>query len=439
LQSYFGRAILNYKDRYLLTATVRADGSSRFGSNNRYGYFPSFSAAWDVSQESFFSAAANKIDQFKIRVGYGRTGNQEFPAGSSQQQFGFIFNGNGARGQLTNANPDLQWQSDEQINAGVDLAFFNNRLTFTADYFRKTTTDLLLPNTPAQPAAPGTAVIWENIAGEILNKGVELALGSTILDQPDGFGLSINANATFIRNEVSGLAGAISTGELNGAGLSGARVQVIQNGLPINAFYTAQFEGIDPATGQSIYTEVDGSRALSYVGNPNPRTLLGGGLTARYKKLSLVANVTGALGVDIYNNTFNSVVNVNQIQGGRNIAVANFEAPVREALSNPPAPSSRFIEDGSYLKMSNMTLSYSVGDLGKVFKGVSVYATGQNLFVITDYTGFDPEVNTNKSVSPSAPNPGTGAQSTSGIPSVGIDYIGYPSARTFTFGVNVSL
>ena len=387
-----------------------------------------------MSRESFFSIAA--INQFKVRVGYGRTGNQEFPAGASQEQFTFLFNGNGAQGQLTNRNADLKWQSDEQYNAGFDLGLFNNRLTLTADYFRKTTTDLLFPTTPGQPAAPGSVVTWQNLNGKVLNKGVELALNSTFIDQPEGFGLSINGNATFIRNEVSGLSGPIFTGELNGQGLSGVQVQTIANGFPINAFFTQRFEGIEPTTGQSIYAD----RGLSqYVGNPNPRAILGGGINARYKKLSLVANVNGVSGVDVYNNTFTSVVNVSQIRTGRNIALVNFEAPVKEALSNAVAPSSRFIVDASYLKLSNLTLSYGIGDLGKVFKGANVYLTGQNLFVITKYDGFDPEVNTNKSVSSSNLSANSGAQPSNGVPSVGIDYIGFPPARTFTLGVNVSL
>jgi iron complex outermembrane receptor protein len=263
-----------------------------------------------------------------------------------------------------------------------------------------------------------------------------MALTSTILDQPNGFGLSINGNATFIKNEVSGLLGPIFTGDLNGQGLSGVQVQAITNGYPINAFFVQRFQGIDPTTGQASYA--DQGRA-QYVGNPNPRAILGGGFAARYKKLSLTANVTGVSGVEVYNNTFNSVVNVSQIRTGKNIALANFEAPVKEALSNPVAPSSRFIEDASYLKLSNLTLSYSIGDLSRVFKGANVYVTGQNLLVLTDYNGFDPEVNTNKASSTVPSNAGTGAPPSSGVPSVGIDYIGYPPARTFTIGLSVSL
>ena len=417
LQSVFGRVILNYKNRYLVTGTLRSDGSSKFGSNHRYGYFPSFSAAWDISQESFFKV--DNLNQFKIRAGYGRTGNQEFPAGSSQGQY--TFSNNGGLGQANNPNPNLKWQSDAQYNVGLDLGFFNNRIGFTMDYFRKTTTDLLFPSSPIQPA-PGTSVVrWVNLDGSIVNKGVEAALTTNIVDN-ERFGLGFNINATFIRNTVSGLPAPIYTGQLHGQGLSGVLSETIQNGLPINAFYTREFISIDPTTGQASYVN---NGEFRYVGDPNPKTLLGSSLTARYRKLSLIANATGVFGQLIYNNTLNSVGNVGQLGAGKNIALVNLDNPVVEALSNPLTASSRFLEKGNYLKLSNLTLSYAFGNVGKVFKGANVYAIGQNLFVITKYTGFDPEINANKSVN--------------GVPSAGIDYTGYPTARVFTFGINFSL
>ena len=424
LQSFFGRAILNYKGRYLLTATARADGSTKFGANNKYGYFPSVSAAWDISQESFFKV--ENINQLKARVGYGRTGNQEFPAGSAQGQYSFSSNGTtGATGQLTNANPDLKWQSDEQYDAGLDFSLFNNRVTFTADYFYKKTTDLLYPTVPVQPAAPGgTAVTWKNLDGTIVNKGVELTLGVTAIETPR-LGLSFNANATFIKNMVSGLpaTAVIQTGTLNGQGLSDVYSEVIQNGLPINAFFLQTFNGIDPTTGLPTYAD---NGAAHYAGNPNPSAIAGLSTTIRVQKLSLTANFNGVFGNKIYNNTFNSALNVSQIgTPAKNIALAVYQSTPKESLASAVAPSTRYLESGNYVKLSNVTLSYALGDLGKVFKGASIYAIGQNLFVITNYQGFDPEVNTNKAVN--------------GTPSAGIDYAGYPTARTFTFGVNFSL
>ena len=418
IQSYFGRVALNYKQRYLLTATMRADGSTKFGANNRYGYFPSVSAAWDVSQEDFFKLEA--VNQFKVRVGYGRTGNQEFPAGSAVAQTGFL--NNGVQTPLTNANRDLKWQSDEQYNAGIDLGFLNNRLTLTADYFYKKTTDLLFPTIPVQPAAPSQTVTWKNLDGAVVNKGVELLANVSAVDNTR-FGVNISANATFIRNNVSGLTAPIPTGTLNGQGLTGVTVERIQSGFPINSFFTRQYEGIDPATGQAAYT--DNGSPTFYAGQPNPRTLLGLTTDFRFQKLSLSANFNGVFGNQIYNNTLNSVLNVGQILTGKNIALSNFEAPVKESTTNPLTASSRFIENGNYVKLNNVTLSYAFGDVGQYFKGARVYATAQNLFVITKYTGFDPEVNTSKPV---------GA-----VPSTGIDYTGYPTARIFTFGVNFSL
>lgn len=418
LQSFFARAILNYKGRYLLTGTLRADGSTKFGANNKYGYFPSVSAAWDISQESFLKVDA--INQLKLRVGYGRTGNQEFPAGSARGSIAFLDQNRGTI-QVNNDNANLKWQSDEQYDAGVDVALFNNRVTLTADYFYKKTTSLLYPTAPIQPASSGGAVTWFNLPGTIVNKGVELIVGVTAVDGPR-FGLSFNANATFIRNMVDGLSGVIQTGALNGQGLSGVTVETIQSGYPINSFFTQQFLGLDPTTGQSLYAD---NGAARYLGNPNPRTLAGLSTTVRFAKLSLTANFNGVFGNLIYNNTLNSVLNVSQIQGGKNIAKVLYDSPIKEALSNRLAPSSRYLESGNYVKLANVTLSYALGDLGKVFKAASIYAIGQNLFVITNYTGFDPEVNTNKTVN--------------GVPSAGIDYTGYPSARTFTFGINFSL
>jgi TonB-dependent starch-binding outer membrane protein SusC len=427
LQSYFGRAILNFKERYVLTATLRRDESSKFGSDFRVGYFPSFAAAWDLSQESFFPA--EKLSQLKLRAGYGLTGNQEFPAGSAQGRFSF--NDNGAQAPLNAANPKLKWQSDAQFNVGVDVGAFDNRLTFSADYFNKTTTDILFPTVPVQPAPPVQTIQWRNLDGKIVNKGVEMAL-TTALVRNEQVDVGFNVNATFIRNEVSELVGApIVTGAINGQGLSGAVSQRIQNGQPINAFYLEQYRGINEQ-GTSNYVRVDGTvgpdgaRALAFVGSPNPTTLLGLGANARYGKLSLIANMTGAFGHYIYNNTLNAFGNVGQIGGQKNIALSTFENSVKESTGNAGSASTRYLEKGDFLKLSNLTLAYGFGNLGSFVKGARVYVTGQNLLVFTGYDGFDPEVNTIK-------------REANQVPSAGIDYLPYPSARTFTLGVNFNL
>lgn len=419
LQSYFLRAGINYKDKYLFTGTFRADGSTKFGKNNKYGYFPSFSAAWNISKEDFFKSVAF-ISSLKLRAGWGKTGNQEFPSGAAQLRYSFSGSGSGTLSAANNANPDLKWQADRQFNVGFDASILKNRITLTVDYFNKRTTDLLFPSEPPQPAAPGGVVKWVNLDGNIDNKGFEFALNSAIVTKKD-LTWDLGVNATFIQNEVSNLSSQINTGSLDGQGITGTTVQVIKNGLPINTFFTKNFEGFDKTTGFAIYT--DDGYTLFNVGNPNPKMVLGLSTTVRYKKLSFVANMNGAFGHDIYNNTLNSVINVGSINNGKNIALSVFKDPIKESFANPLTASSRFLEKGNYLKLANATISYSFGDVGKSLKNLSVYVTGQNIFTITKFTGFDPEVNVDKNIS--------------GVPSSSIEYIPYPSARTFSFGVNV--
>jgi iron complex outermembrane receptor protein len=414
LRSFFGRTIFNYKDKYLLTATLRADGSTKFGANNKYGYFPSFAFAWNISKEKFFKV--DLVNSLKIRGGWGKTGNQEFPPGSSQALYAFQ-NGGGNIIQINSPNPDLKWQSDRQYNIGVDFSMFNNRITGTMDYFSKTTTNLLFPSPPIQPAPPGSTVRWINLDGEIINKGFEVLLNGAII-RKEKFTWDLTVNATFLKNNVSGLDASVSTGDIGGS-----PVEIIQNGLPMGTFFTRNFLGLDKSTGFSVYE--DNGNTFYDVGDPNPKTLLGISSTFRYKKFSLIANMTGSFGQDIYNATLMNLLNVGGIKGG-NMALSVYQDPVKERFANPSQSlSSRYIEKGGYLKMSNLTISYDIGDLAKTFKGVKVYITGQNLFLITKYSGFDPEVNIDRSIN--------------GIPSFGIDFTRYPSSRSIILGVNFSL
>ena len=419
LQSYFARAAFNYKDKYLLTGTFRADGSTRFGSENKYGYFPSFAAAWNITKEDFFKVKA--INSLKLRAGWGKTGNQEFPAGSAVERIRFGSNG-ASTGRVNFNNPGLKWQSDRQYNFGIDAAILSSRVNITVDYYNKKTTDLLFP-LDGDPNAPGGgAKKWDNLSGFVQNSGVEFAVNANIINQKE-FTWDFGVNASFNTNKVDGLVAPIYTGALNGQGVSGTLVQTIQNGLPINAFYTRKFLGMDKATGLATYQ--DDGNTFYYVGNPNPKTVLGLSTSLRYMKLSLTINMNGAFGQSIYNNTLNNTINVGNINGGRNIALSVFKDPVKESFANPVTASSRFIEKGNYLKMSNVSLNYALGNLGKTFKGANIFVTGQNLFVLTDFSGFDPEVNVNKSAN--------------FVPSVGFEYQPYPSARTISVGLNFSL
>ena len=413
LRSYFGRTIFNYKAKYLLTATFRADGSTKFGANNKYGHFPSFALAWNISKENFFKT--DLINSLKIRGGWGKTGNQEFPPGSSQALYAFQNNGNII--QINSPNPDLKWQSDRQYNIGIDFSIFNNRIAGTMDYFSKTTTNLLFPSPPIQPAPPSSTVRWINLDGEIINKGFEVLINAAVT-RKEKFTWELSVNATFLKNNVSGLSTSVYTGDV-----SGVPVEIIQNGLPMGAFYTRKFLGLDKSTGFSVYE--DNGNTFYYVGDPNPETLLGISSTFRYKKFSLIANMNGSFGQDIYNATLMNLLNVGGIKGG-NMALSVYQDPVKESFANPSqSPSSRYIEKGSYLKMSNLTIAYDIGDIAKTFKGANVYVTAQNLFLITKYSGFDPEVNIDRNIN--------------GIPSFGIDFTRYPSSRTIMLGINFSL
>lgn len=425
LQSLFLRGGFNYLNRYLLTATVRRDGSTKFGSNNKYAVFPSLAVAWNVAEEDFLKSSGI-FDQLKVRLGWGKTGNQEFPSGASLDRL--VFN-NQSISQANYGNPDLKWETSTTINAGIDFGILGNRLYGSIDYFNKKTTDALFEQTLAQPAPAGR--IWVNLDGEIVNKGVEIALTGTIVKN-DNWTWDLTGNATFLKNSVSGLVGYYETGALRGQGFSGVLGQRMVNGQPLNVWYLADYQGIDPQTGTSMYRGLDGSISTKndpavnkyYMNSPNPTTLLGISTNVNYKKFSLAANMNGAFGHYLFNNTAATGLGLTNLSS-RNIGSKFFDTSVKESTSNSAAPSSRFLEKGDYLKLANLTLSYRVGNVGKTLKNLNVSLTGQNLFIITKYTGFDPEVNTDGS--------------TNGIPSLGIEYLPYPPARNILLGVNFSL
>ncbi len=419
LQSYFARAILNYKDKYLVTGTFRADGSTKFGANKKYGYFPSVGIAWNASNEDFLSGSTF-ISNLKVRVSWGETGNQEFPSGASLNRYPVTDRQVFSR---TNyGNPDLKWETSTTSDAGIDFSLFNARLSGTVDYFYKKTTDVLFERTLAQPAPTGK--IWVNLPGNVLNKGLELSLTGNVIRQKD-LSWNITGNASFLSNTVKGLPGFYETAQLQGQGFSNVYGQRIVNNQPLNVWYLAIWEGIDKNTGQSIYTGGDPAANKFYLGSPNPKFLLGLSTDVTYKKFSAFINMNGAFGQYLFNNTAATVLGIGNLNGGRNVATSIIKSGVKEAISDAPAPSNRFLEKGNYLKMANATVNYSVGNVGKSIKNLNISITGQNLFIITKYSGFDPEVNTDGSLD--------------GIPSLGIDYIPYPSARTVLLGVSFSL
>jgi TonB-dependent starch-binding outer membrane protein SusC len=417
LQSFFGRAIMNFRDKYLLTATLRADGSTRFGANNKYGYFPSLAVAWNLSNESFLQDA-DFVRNLKLRVGWGQTGNQEFPSGASLRRYAF---GQQSVNQVNFENDDLKWETSTTTNVGVDFSLFNF-LSGSIDYFYKKTTDVLFEQNVPQPGPAGIKY-WINLPGNIVNKGFEVALTANVINKKD-MNWNVGVNASFLDNKVEGIVGFYETGALHGQGISGATAQRLTSGQPLNVFYLARFEGIDKATGQGLYQGGDPSINKFYVGSPNPTTLLGLNTDFTYKKFFAVVNMYGNFGHYLYNNTANTVLPIGNL-GTRNVAKSLIGGDVQEDPSNPITPSTRYLEKGNFIKMANVSVSYSLGNLGTTFKNIAVTLTGQNLFVITKFTGFDPEVNTDKQLG--------------GIPSLGIEYTPYPTARTILLGVNFSL
>ncbi len=417
LQSYFARGVFNFYDKYLLTATFRADGSTKFGKNNKYGYFPSVAAAWNLSKESFMKDF-NYLQNIKVRASYGVTGNQEFPTGASQSIYTI---GQGSITKYSVENPNLKWESTSTFDFGTDFTIAK-RINATIDFFQRKTKNLIYPRGTADPVPVGSAITWTNIDGSVVNNGLEFSFNGNAITKKD-FTLDFGVNVSFLKNKLTDFGLEIPTGEISGQGLTGAYSQLLKNNQAMNVFYLKRFLGIDKATGISIY---EGGDAKFFAGSPNPTTLLGVSANAGYKKFSLSLNFNGAMGHYIYNNTANAVLSLTNLKSDRNVAssVYDLAASSGETLANPTSASTRYLEKGDYLKLANATLSYNIGAIGKVAKSAMVYVTGQNLFVITKYSGFDPEVNTNKQIGE--------------VPSFGIEHTPYPSARTMTIGLNFS-
>jgi iron complex outermembrane receptor protein len=354
----------------------------------------------------------------KLRASWGQTGNQEFPSGTSIPVVGIGLGANQNR--VNYENPNIKWETNTMTNVGLDFGFLDNRLTGTFDWFKRETTD---PIFQFDVTAPGPSVgrFWRNLPATITNSGFEFALNGAIIRNTD-MQWNVGFNIAFLDNEIRDLDGAYETGALSGQGISGATSQRLVSGQPLNVYYLRNFEGIDKGTGQSVYT--DGGNTLFYSGSPNPSTVFGFTTDFTWKKLFVIVNANGAAGHYLYNNTLNSVIPIGNL-GTRNIASSLIGGAVQENTSNAIAPSTRYLEKGDYLKLANATIGYRLGAFGKAFSNVTATITGQNLFVITKFTGFDPEVNVDKNVQ--------------GIPSFGIEYIPYPSARTILFGLNFTL
>jgi iron complex outermembrane receptor protein len=432
----------HYKDRYLFTATVRGDGSSKFGENNKYGIFPSFSGAWVISQEAFFNSSF--ISNLKLRAGWGQTGNQEIPSKITQPLFTSQVSGSTSyplydtgpyppgTSYTRLANPDIQWEVSTQTDIGLDFGLFNNALTGTIDYFRKVSDNILLEVIPADPVQPAST-LWTNVEDmTITNQGVEIDLNfrRTIARK---ISYSVGGNITFIHNEVENSPySVIPSGAASGAGLTSATINGYVNGEPIGTFFMQEFTGFD-RDGLSTYRDVNGDGIV----NDKDRIPLGSALPSRmfnlygniaYKGFDLAANFNGVSGNKVYDNTANSGFYKLLLSKGVNTtpeAIANPD----ESVNNAAPVSSRYLKDANFFRLNNLSLGYTISpqalNIAKWVKALRVSLTAQNLFVITPYDGYDPEVNTDRTIN--------------GISSYGIDYLSYPKARSFIFGLNISL
>ena len=447
LQSFFGRLNYSYANKYLLTATLRADGSSKFGENHKYGYFPSFALGWNISREDFMSNN-DVFSNLKFRVSWGQTGNMDgIPSKVSLASYEDSRSDNDTYPLDANestiddypygtvpvrtANPDLKWEVTTQTNIGFDFGLLNNQLTGTLDYFNKVTSDVVAFVNRVDPLQP-TEKIWTNIEDmEIKNSGFELSLDYNANISED-FTFNIGGNVSYIDNKVENSPYAVlTTGSATGAGQTGATINGYINGEPIGTFFMKDFVGIGDdglnefrdvvADGESL----DNDRIAA--GSALPDLIYAFYLNFKYKAFDLGLNFNGVSGNKIFNHTAMSLFSNGQLSRNRNTTDFAVQFP-NEDLTNSNEVSTRYLENGSFLRLNNATLGYNLNPeligLSDWVNNIRFNVTGQNLFVITDYSGFDPEVNTGGSID--------------GIQTFGIDRFTYPTPRTVLFGLNVS-
>jgi len=439
LQSFFGRVTYQYNNKYLFTANFRADGSSKFGTNNKYGYFPSFSLGWKISEEDFMKNSI--FSNLKLRAGYGITGNQEIPPKITQALFTSIASASyplyptGAYPAGTTysrlANPDIQWETSKQTDIGLDFGLFKGALTGTVDVFNKVSENILLQVIPADPVQPA-AEVWSNVKDmTITNKGVEFELDYRHQSE-NGITYHIGGNITYMKNKVKNSPySVIPAGSVSGAGITSSTINGYINDQPIGTFFLKEFTGFD-AAGLSTYRDIDGDGLITdkdrvSAGTALPSTIYSFYASAAYKGFDLSINFNGVSGNKTYDYTQN--VSFSKLRLAKNAnATREAIANPSESLNNATPVTTRYLKSGAFLRLNNLSLGYSLNtkDLGisKWFSNIRLSVTGQNLFVITDYTGYDPEVNIDRAIS--------------GVSSYGIDFLSYPKAKSFIFGLNFS-
>jgi len=445
--AFLGRINYGYADKYLLTANFRADASSVFGANSKWGYFPSFSAGWRISKEGFYGEN-NIINDLKIRAGWGVVGNDQVGDYSS---FGLVSPGSfyvigGAKvpGTAISSmeNADLKWEQTAQTNIGVDALLLNNRISLTADYYTKNTTDMLL-NSPI-PGSVGMgydgSFATKNI-GSMTNKGLEFQVSSKNL--VGELKWTTDFNISFNKSKITKLDKGvpIKTGYISFRG----NVAIAKEGEPLGMFFGYVADGVDPQTGLMKYKDLDKSGDLNdgdqtMIGNANPDFTYGLTNNFSYKRVTFSFFFQGVQGNDIFNasriETEGMYLAINQLatvsdRWKKPGDITNIPGSAGNGEDHNSLLSSRYVEDGSYLRLKSATLGY---DLPKSLcnklkaQKLYLYVTGENLLTFTKYSGFDPEVNIN----------GRGSDNALKNIAPGVDYGVYPQSRTFLLGINLT-
>lgn len=439
--SFYGRVNYSFDSRYMLQATIRRDGSSVFGKNNRWGTFPSVSAAWNITEEKFMQNQ-HIFDNLKLRAGYGISGNaMGFDVYSSYNTYGasgtFVYDGKTYRtyGATKNANPDLKWESTGMLNIGLDFAFLKGRLNGTVEVYHKKTKDLIW----SYPVSTTQYIYgWMDAnVGEMTNKGIEFTLNAVPV-RTKNFMWSTTLNLSHNKNTVDKMQNEtfhttnLTQGDPMVAGVSAdGWTQRIMEGEPIGTFYTYQYAGT--VNGRSEYYVLDenGNRTGETTNNPSlkdrsitgcaqPKLNAGWNNTLTYKNWSLNAFITGVFGNDVYNSARAHYTAAQMFSDGKNVLKEFLSNPVGDASSS--LPSDRYIEKGSYVRLQTLSLSYTFRNcFNDWIQDLTLYGTANNLFTITSYKGLDPEVNMG-GIDP------------------GIDYrwSRYPHTRTFMVGVKIN-
>jgi TonB-dependent starch-binding outer membrane protein SusC len=433
IQSTFARANYDIAGKYLLTATIRRDGASVFGTNNKYGIFPSFSAGWRISDEEFMKNQTT-FTNLKLRAGWGKVGTaniepyQSLVTYNADPRVGALLGGSFKAGSSASreANADLQWESTSSINIGLDYGILNNKIQGSVEFFNKLTDNLLYKVDVPQPA-PATTVL-RNVAS-MKNTGVEFDITTTNIDTKS-FSWKTQFNFTTLKNEVTstGTQDFIYSAKGVGAGASNAPVQILIPGYPVGTYLLTPIKDYGPEVG-GAKTPIYGKDAIDLV-KSGEAISFGSGLPTWYGGLnnsltfggidaSIFMQYSG--GNKVLNNTFYEYSRLDNIS-------KNAYGAVRPLYNDKDTKfNSDFLESGDFLRISNITLGYNIPKktLGKTLNSARVYVSGQNLHVFTKYRGFDPAINT----------PLEGNNGTSGL---SIDYLAYPLPRNLTFGVSLS-